>query len=142
MTHPDLECPTCGAEPGAPCTTSTGHTATKPHVARIDAAGFTERNESEMSKHDGQVKDLALTPERAAAEHFDEEMTLLQITLNRIFRTAIEQGDPPLPEPPELAVEFEDDELADALADLDEARDSEDAVSHELAKWKMELAAS
>jgi hypothetical protein len=95
-----------------------------------------------MTRHD-KITDLAITPQRAEHQHFEEELTLLAIARTRIFRQAIQQ-DTHLPDMPNIEIDawaevLGPEELDDILAELDEAAQGQDPVTAELAKWRQEL---
>jgi hypothetical protein len=90
-----------------------------------------------MTRHD-KVTDLAITPQRAEHQHFEEELTLLAIARTRIFRQAI-HTDADLTDMPDLETELYCDELGDAYAELDEAAHGQDPVTAEILKWRQEL---
>jgi hypothetical protein len=87
-----------------------------------------------MTRHD-KITDLAITPQRAAHQHFEEELTILAIARTRIFRQAI-HADAHLPDMPNL---IDHTQLNDAYTDLNEAARGQDPVTAELAKWRQEL---
>lgn len=84
----------------------------------------------------------ALTRAQMDDYWFTEELELLRIDKNRIFRWAI-GDDYSLPELPDFEAELTEElDVEEALTDLDEARDGKDAVTAEIAKWREELAAA
>jgi fructose-bisphosphate aldolase class 1 len=91
-----------------------------------------------MTPRRDKITDLAIIPERAEHQHFEEELTLLAIARTRIFRQAI-HTDTHLDDMPDLA---DHSQLDEAFADLDQAAQGQDSVTAELAKWRQELEAS
>ena len=81
------------------------------------------------------------------AAWFSEELQLLAINKTRIFRQAEHErlelpDEMPNIEAQALADVPDLEDIEDAFAELDAARDGEDAVSAEIAKWREELAAT
>jgi hypothetical protein len=102
-----------------------------------------------MTPRRDKITDLAIIPERAEHQHFEEELTILAIARTRIFRQAIQQ-DIHLPDMPhiegevlaelfELADDGYEDELDDVRAELDQAAQGQDPVTAEILKWRQEL---
>jgi hypothetical protein len=99
-----------------------------------------------MTLRRDKITDLALIPERAEHQHFEEELTILAIARTRIFRQAI-HTDAHLDDMPNIEIDawaetLGPDELDDILAELDQAAQGQDPVTAELAKWRQELEAS
>src|SRR5262245_4122097 len=84
---------------------------------------------------------LRLTARQQMEEHwFLEELELLRINQNRVFRSAV-MTEAELPDLPNIEVEVfaELGDLEDAFAELDAARDGRDNITAEIAKWREEL---
>jgi len=79
---------------------------------------------------------------------FAEELELLSINKNRIFRRAASEG-LDMSEMPDIeatvlaySMQLGLEDLEEALDELDEARDGKDSVTAEIAKWREELSAA
>jgi hypothetical protein len=98
------------------------------------------------SKHEMPSTQIDLTPEHRNRLFFAEELDILKIHSNRIFRQAVElDADMPDEFPDveaEVAEEFGQEDLEQAVAELDEAKAGEDPVTAEIAKWREELEAA
>jgi len=84
----------------------------------------------------------AMTAEHIQRIEFEEDVSILDILRTKVFRHALAahvlNGRLELDLGPEL-LEDENDELADAWAELDQARDGKCAVAAEIKKWRLEL---
>ena len=85
---------------------------------------------------------IAITNDHSDRQDFEEDVHLLQILRTKLFRRAVYANHqlPDLPDIESLAG-GDTDELAEAIGELEEARQGRDPVTLSLHKWRTELAA-